>query len=114
ADHEQPEMQFAEGFVHHPARNFGIPIVESSEKGEQDSANDHIVEVRNYKVRAAQLPVEGRGGQHDAGKPGDQELKQEADAEQHRSFENELATPHGTQPIEDFDSGGYSDDHAGE
>ena len=90
---KQPEVQFAQAFVQHPPGDFGIPVIESGEEGEQNSADDHVVKVRDDKVGAAELPVKGRRGQHDAGEAGDQELEEEADAEQHRRLEDESCRP---------------------
>ena len=43
------------------------PVVEGAEEREEDSADDHVVEVRDHEVRVAKLPVERRRAQHDAG-----------------------------------------------
>jgi hypothetical protein len=61
------------------------------------------VEVRDHKVGVAQLPVERGSREHDAGQSGDQELEEEADAEHHRSREDDLAAPDRRQPVEDLD-----------
>ena len=37
-----------------------------------------------------------------------------ADTEEHGSLQNELSAPHGTEPIEDFDSRGDPDNHGGD
>ena len=71
------------------------------------------MEVRDHKIRVAQLPVEGRDGEHDAGEPGDQKLKQEADAEHHGRGEDDLAAPERGQPVEDLDARGHGDHHGG-
>ena len=42
------------------------------------AADEHVVEMRDDEVRVAELPVERRDRQHDAGEPGDQELEEEA------------------------------------
>src|SRR5262249_25059687 len=76
--------------------------------------DDYVVEVRDDKVRVTELPVEGRAGEHDSGEAGDQELKEESEAEQHRRFELDAAAPQGAEPIEDFDSGGDADGHRGD
>ena len=65
----------------------------------------------NNKVGVAELPVEGCDRHHDAGKPGDQELEQESDAEDHRRLELDLSAPHRAEPIEDLDAGRDRDSH---
>ena len=114
ADDEEPEMEFAEFFVVQVTAHFGEPIIESTKEGEEDAANDDVVEMSDDKVGVAKLPVEGSGGEHDAGESGDQELKEETDAEEHGGLELQFAAPHGAEPIEDFDSGGNADDHGGD
>ncbi len=81
ADDEQPEMPLRERFVVHPAGHFGIPVVEGAEKRKKNCADDDVVEMRDHKVGAGELPVEGRRGQHDAGEAGDEKLEKERDAE---------------------------------
>src|SRR5215471_4342303 len=106
-------MELAQAFIQHSSGDFRVPVVKCAEKGEQDSANDHVVKMRNDEIRAAKLPVKRRGGQHNARKPSDQELEQERDAEQHGRLELNLASPHGAQPVEDLDAGWYADNHRG-
>src|SRR5882724_1998664 len=70
ADQEKPEMQLAEAFVEYSSGDFWIPVINCAEEGEQDSAYDHIVKVRDDKIRAAQLPIEGCRAKHYAGEAG--------------------------------------------
>ena len=53
------------------------------------------MEVGNNEIRQAKLPTEGRTRKHDAGETGNQELKEEPDAEQHWHFELNSPAPHG-------------------
>src|SRR5208283_166664 len=87
ADDEQPELKLAEFLVVHSAGHFREPIIESAENRKENRAYDHVMEVRNHKVRAAELPVEWSGGKHDPGKSGNQELEDERNAEQHGRLE---------------------------
>src|ERR1700722_4366964 len=75
SDEEQPEMPFAETLTQHAASHFWIPIIKSGEEREQNSAHDYIMKVRYNEIREAELPVERRGGHHDAGQSGDEKLK---------------------------------------
>ncbi len=97
--------------VVHSSGHLREPIVEGPEEREENAAHDDVVEVRHHEIRIAELPVEGRGAQHDPGQARDQELKQEGDAKQHRRLEVNLPAPHGGEPVEDLDSGGNRDGH---
>src|ERR1700756_3425129 len=110
-DHEQPEMELAQAFIQHSSGDFGVPVIKRTEEGKQNSADDHIMKVGDDKVGAAELPIERRRSHHDAGETGNQKLEEETDAKEHRRSEQDLASPHRTQPIEDFDSGRYSHRH---
>src|SRR6059036_611242 len=74
-------------------------------------AYGNVVEVRDHEVRVGQLPVERHDGEHDSREAGDQELEEEADAEEHRYAEAELAAPDGPEPVEDLYAGGDADQH---
>ena len=52
------------------------------------------MKVRDDEVGVAELPVERRSRQHDAGQSGDQELEQERNAEQHRACVKRILPPH--------------------
>src|ERR1700751_2303253 len=97
SDHKQPEVHLTQRFDIHPSSHLREPVVESAEKSEQDSAHDHVVEVRNHKIGIAELPIEGRRTQHDPSKTGNQKLKQKRNAEQHWRLEVNLSAPHGCQ-----------------
>jgi hypothetical protein len=111
---EKPKVQFAERFVVHSSAHFGEPIIEGAKERKEDSSDNDVVEMRNHKVRVAQLPVERRGGEHDSREARNQKLKQERNAEKHGSFENDLASPHRPNPIEDLDTRGNADGHCGD
>ena len=94
ADEKQPEMPFAQPLAQQAAGRFGKPIVNGREDHEYQRANQHVMEMRDHEVGIVQLPVERGAGQHDARQPGDQELEEERDAEQHRRGEAEFSAPH--------------------
>src|ERR1700674_3711407 len=104
-------MQFAERFAVHLPRHFREPVVKGSEKTEENAADNYVVKMRNHEIRVPQLPVEWRCTHHDAGKACNQELKEKSNAEQHRSLELNLSSPHGCQPVEDLDAGRNCDRH---
>src|SRR6266705_736370 len=80
-------MPSAERLAQHPARRLREPVVDGREDREDQRADEDVVEVR------------------------DQELEEEADAEEHRYAEAELAAPDGPEPVEDLYAGGDADQH---
>src|ERR1700730_8601638 len=110
-DEEQPEVQLTYSLVVHLPRHLRKPVVEGAEDREHDRAYDHVVKVCNNEVRIAQLPVEGSRTQHDSGQTGNQTLEEKGNAKQHRLSELNLSSPHGGQPVENFDSGRDRDRH---
>src|SRR5580692_4029201 len=75
ANKEKPEMPIAQTLAQHSTSHLGIPVIERREEREQNSAYDYIMKVRHYKIRQAKLPIEGRGGHHDASQTGDEKLE---------------------------------------
>src|SRR5712664_1920121 len=108
ADEKQPEVPLAKLFIQKSSRRLREPIVNRGKYHENNRANDYVMKMSNDKVRISQLPVERGSGQHDACQSGNQELSQEPYAEKHRGREANLTTPHGADPIEDFDPGGHA------
>ena len=51
ADEEEPEMQFAEGFIVKTTGHFGEPIVEGTEDSKENAADDDVVEMSDDKIR---------------------------------------------------------------
>ncbi len=75
ADKKQPEMQLPQCLVVHSSGHLREPVIKSAEQTEQDSTHDHVVKMRDNKIRVSELPIEWRCAQHDPGESGDQELK---------------------------------------
>ncbi len=59
ADGEKPEMPESQLAVEQPTGGLRIPVVKACEDSEEESADQHIVKVRDYEVRIRELPVEG-------------------------------------------------------
>src|ERR1700745_2217103 len=106
-------MPFAERLIHQSPGSFGVPVIDTCEDAEHDSADKHIVKMRDHEIRVMELPVPWRHREHDPGQAGDQELKEEANAEQHRCRKAYPAAPQSSDPIEYLDSGWDSDKHRG-
>src|SRR6266404_5847029 len=110
-DEEQPKMPFTHPLAHQAARGFRVPIVNGCENHEYQCAHQHEMKVCNYEVGVVELPVEWGRRQHNARKSREQKLKEEADAEQHRRVEAQFASPHCSEPVEDFDAGRNANQH---
>src|SRR5258706_11318932 len=78
ANQEQPKMPFAEAFTQHSASHFGVPVIKRCEECEQNSAHNHVVKVRHDKIGEAKLPIERRGGHHDASQACNKELEKKS------------------------------------
>src|SRR5208337_4832698 len=70
--------------------------------------HDHVVEMSHDKVRAAELPIKGRGCQHDSSQAGNEELEQEPETKQHGQGVTDFAPSHGAHPVEYLDTDGLS------
>src|SRR5215469_14456083 len=97
-------MELAQGFVEHPSGDFRVPVIKCTEECMDNSANNHVVKMRDDEIRAAKLPVERRRAQHDAGETSSQKLKQKCDTEEYRDLELNPSAPHRAKPVKYFDS----------
>ena len=79
ADEEQPEVPLAQLLAQHAAGDLRVPVVERGKEHEENGADQDVVEMGDDEIGVAELPVERRDGQHDAGESGDQKLEQKAD-----------------------------------
>src|SRR5712664_2933742 len=111
SDEEEPEVQFTERLVVHLSGHLRKPIIEGAKSREKNAAHDDVMKVGDDEIRIPKVPSERRCAQHDPCKASNQELKEEAYAEQHGRLEVNLSTPHGRQPVEDLDAGRNSDGH---
>src|ERR1700722_7372452 len=102
SDDEQPEMDLAQGFVEHPSSNFRVPVIKCTEERKENSADNHVMKMRDDEIRAAKLPIERRCAQHDAGETSNQKLKEKSDTEQHGDLELNPPSPHRANPVEYF------------
>ena len=89
-------------------------MVNPGEDPEADCVEDHVVEVGHHEVGVAHVNIDRHGGQHHAGDPGEDEVKQATQAEQHRSVQAQIALPERSEPGEHLHSGGNGDQHRGE
>src|SRR3984885_5374047 len=99
-------MPLAQPLVEHLARHFREPVVETSEKAEDDGADQNVVEVGNDEIGVVQLPVKGRNRKHDSGQACEQELSQKGSAEKHRRGKTYFASPQVAVPFKTLYAGG--------
>ena len=71
------------------------------------------MEVRYHEIGVSQLPVEGRGTEHDTGQAGDEKLKQKPQTKHHGRLEANLASVKRPQPVEDLDPGRHANEQRG-
>src|SRR5207302_9075485 len=60
ANSKKPEMPLAERFAHQASGSFWVPVIDTCEDAEHDSADKNIVEVCDHKIRVMELPVPRR------------------------------------------------------
>src|ERR1019366_10453425 len=61
----EPEMDLAQGFVHHPACDLGEPEVSSGKNSEQGGDGHHQMEVADYEVGRVQHELDRRLGKEE-------------------------------------------------
>ena len=106
------KCQLAEPLVEQPPGHLREPVVDRGEDGEQQAADQHVVEVRDDEVRVGELPVERRRppASRRSGRR-TRNWNRKRGAEQHRRGEADLAAPHRADPVEDLDAGRHGDEH---
>src|ERR1700739_358424 len=87
AEEGEPEMPFAESFVHHPAEHFGEPEVSPGEDPEERGHGHNEMEMGNNEVGGVQIGVERRLRQIEPADTAADENRNKAQAEQRRSME---------------------------
>ena len=107
---EVPETEFV---VRHLAKGFRIPVVDAREDCEQQPTDQNVMEVGHDEIRVAELPGEWRHGQHDPRETRDEELEEEADAENERQLEAKLSSIHRCEPVEYFDTRRHRNEESG-
>src|SRR5262245_5480739 len=104
-------MPFTQPLVEETSGRFREPIVNSGEDHSEKPAYECEMKVSHHEVRIIKLPVERSRTEHDASQTGNQKLKQESDAKQQRRVEAQFPSPHGPEPVEDFDTGRDTNHH---
>src|SRR6185369_9877459 len=111
ADREKPKMPEPQFAVQQPAESLRIPVVEACEERVEETANQNVMKVSDDEVRIRELPIERNNGQHHSSQTRNQKLEKEAEAEEHRHFQPNLAAVHRAEPVEDLDPGRNPDEH---
>src|SRR6266404_8221286 len=111
-DHE-PEGPFTEPLREHAAAHFRKPILQATDDCEDDRAYRHKVKMCDEKVAVLSLPIERHNSVADSSDPGDKELNEKRDAEQHRHVKSDAAADHGRRPVEHFYTSWNCNEHRG-
>ena len=90
------------------------PVVEATEDGEDQSTEQHVMEMSHNKVGVVLLAVGWHDGMHHARQPAEGKHRDESEAVEHRGREPHRSAPHCAEPIENLDSGGDRDRHSGD
>jgi hypothetical protein len=61
SDERRPEVEFAPRLVQHPAGDLGEPEIDTTEGGEHNRAEQHVMEMRHHEVGVGDMPVDRRG-----------------------------------------------------
>ena len=106
-------MNLAEGFVHHSAKHFRIPEIDSRKHGKDASPEKHVVKMGNDEISVVDEDIDWSGGHEDPGKASDHKHGDKSECVEHRRVEPDGAAPDCAQPVEGLDGLGNGDDHGG-
>src|SRR5271165_2575806 len=84
-DETQPEVHFAEGFVHHAAPHFRKPVVEAGKSRKYGGEAHGEMEMAHHEAGGVQIGIDRRLRQEKATDSSADEERDETEAEQHRS-----------------------------
>src|SRR6266566_5407229 len=102
ADQHQPELDLSQAFAEQLAGDLGEPVVDACENAKDGAAEEHVVQVRDYKVAIRELVVNRHHGQSYTIEAADQEHGDEAKRKEHGRLEADLAAIDCGDPVEDF------------
>ena len=72
-DEHDPEAPFAHLLVHHPAGEFGKPVIDAAHDRKYVDAKQDIMQMRDDKIGFVKLPIKRYGCRHHAGQAADHE-----------------------------------------
>ena len=104
-------MHFTEPFIHHPARHFREPIINTREQREDRARRDDVMEVRNHVVSVVQVQIAEIEAQRQPGQPADAKHRQERHDKQHWRVETNRTAPQGKEHARQDDHRGNRNDH---
>ncbi len=110
AEEGAPEVDAAHRVIEHPAGDLRIPVIDGAEDDQDRRHAHHHVKVRHYEVRVRQRNVDRHVAEEEARQPAVDEGEHEADREQHRHGEVDVASPQCQHPVVDLDRGRHGDD----
>src|SRR5580658_2903990 len=92
-------------------KGLGKPVGVTGHRTEDDTTDNDVVKMRNEEQAIVEYKVSRRDGHQHAGHSADHKRDYKTDRPMHRGGESDAAAIHCKQPIEDFDTRRYSDDH---
>ncbi len=86
-------MEVTQNFTHFPAGNFGKPVINAREQGEDRSWRDNIMEVRDDIISVMQMDIRCGQPQGKPGQPPDTEHRQKRQGKQHGNVKADRPAP---------------------
>ena len=110
-NHGTPEMHFAAELIGHVASPFWTPEVKASKHRKEGAGYQHIMEVGDNVVGVLHTDINWGYCQNQACKSAHRKHENKANRPQHGSLECHRTSPHGCNPVKDFDAGRYCNQH---
>ena len=107
ADERDPEVNFAQAFIHHAAEHLRKPEISSGKHSEDRGHTHHQVKVRRYEIGIVKEKVERCLAQHQPGNAARHKHRHEADGEKHRAGKANLCPPQRSYPVKCLDCRGH-------
>ena len=112
ADEDQPEGEGTDGPRGHPPGHLRIPVITRGEKGKEEAAKQHIMQVGYHEMGVVDLPVERYQRQHNTRQPAHHEYDEETEEIEHRQIVARSPAIQGRNPGEELHGGGHGHQHA--
>src|SRR3979411_962416 len=94
-EERNPEMKLAQPVVQHSSRDLGVPMIDRAQHNHDWRHAHHHMEMRDDKHGIRKRDVDDDVAEEKAGEPAVHERDDEAEGEQHRGGEMNVAAPKG-------------------
>src|SRR5690606_22159275 len=88
-----PKMDKAEVFVHHTAKHFWEPVINSCKKTIECRNTHHQMEVSNHKISVMHINVQGAVSHNNSGQPSGNKSRDKTNREQHGWVHLQISSP---------------------